>query len=172
MRQVLYVCPPPCPGHAWWPTRTSPGPSVSSGSGSGGDPLPASGRYEIGQQGSKPMPSQVACSIHGPSTVEGSVKAAAAVWVRASRCQLREGNRVDRLQLDAPGCRPKRGAAIMSSHFMDELAQFASDVREYATEVRRMGYSPVAAGDENPFLELSDRMILRVDKLNVHTHSH
>jgi len=55
---------------------------------------------------------------------------------------------------------------------MDELAQFASDVREYATEVRRMGYSPVAAGDENPFLELSDRMIRRVDKLDVHTHSH
>jgi hypothetical protein len=63
--------------------------------------------------------------------------------------------------LDAPGCRPKRGAAIMASHFMDELEQFASDVREYATEVRRMGYSPVAAGDENPFLELSDRMIRR-----------
>ena len=59
----------------------------------------------------------------------------------------------------------------MASHFMDELAQFASDVREYATEVRRMGYSPVAAGDENPFLELSDRMIRRVDKLDIHTHS-
>ena len=34
----------------------------------------------------------------------------------------------------------------MVSHFMDELEQFASDVREYATEVRRMSYSPVAAG--------------------------
>jgi len=34
-----------------------------------------------------------------------------------------------------------------------------------------MGYSPVAAGDENPFLELSDRMIRRVDKLDLHTHS-
>jgi hypothetical protein len=59
----------------------------------------------------------------------------------------------------------------MASHFMDEFEQFASDVREYATEVRRMGYSPVAAGDENPFLELSDRMIRRVDKLDLHTHS-
>jgi hypothetical protein len=136
-----------------------------------GDPLPASGRYEIAQHGFKPVPSRVACSIHGPSTVEGSVKAAAAIRVRASRCQLRDGNRVDRLHLDVPGCRPKRGAAIMASHFMDEFEQFASDVREYATEVRRMGYSPVAAGDENPFLDLSDRMIRRVDKLDLHTHS-
>ena len=54
---------------------------------------------------------------------------------------------------------------------MDELDQLASDVREYATEVRRMGYSPVA-GDEYRFLELSDRMIRRVDKLDLHTHSH
>ena len=59
----------------------------------------------------------------------------------------------------------------MASHFMDEFEQFVSDVREYATEVRRMGYSPVAAGDGNPFLELPDRMIRRVDKLDLHTHS-
>ena len=41
-------------------------------------------------------------SIHGPSTVEGSVRAVAATWVCASCCQLREGNRVDRLHPDAP----------------------------------------------------------------------
>src|SRR6185436_3638658 len=101
-----------------------------------------------------------------------SVRAVAATWVCASCCQLREGNRVDRLHPDAPGVpKRKRGAAIIASHFMDELEQLASDVREYATEVRRMGYSP-AAGDEYPFLELSDRMIRRVDKLDLHTHSH
>jgi hypothetical protein len=51
----------------------------------------------------------------------------------------------------------------------DELAELASDVREYATEVRRLGYSPLAGGHENPFLELSDRMKRRVDNLDLHS---
>jgi hypothetical protein len=55
---------------------------------------------------------------------------------------------------------------------MDELEKLASDMREYATEVRRLGYSPLAGGHENPFLELSDRMIRRVDSLDRHIHSH
>ena len=58
----------------------------------------------------------------------------------------------------------------MASQSMDELEHLASDVRGYATEVRRMGYSPMAAGDENAFLELSDRMIRRVDKLDLDCH--
>jgi hypothetical protein len=60
----------------------------------------------------------------------------------------------------------------MASQYMDELEQLASDMREYATEVRRMGYSPLAGGHENPFLELSDRMIRRVDSLDLHTNNH
>jgi hypothetical protein len=53
---------------------------------------------------------------------------------------------------------------------MNQLEQLVSDMREYATEVRRLGYSSVAGGHENPFLELSDRMIRRVDNLDLHSH--
>ena len=55
-------------------------------------------------------------------------------------------------------------------HIMDEFEQLASDMREYAIEVRRMGYSSVAGGHENPFLELSERMLRRVDNLDPHSH--
>jgi hypothetical protein len=77
------------------------------------------------------------------------------------------------LHLYAPRVSIKKGdAAITASHFMDELEKLASDMRDYATEVRRLGYSPLAGGHENPFLELSDRMIRRVDSLDLHIHSH
>jgi hypothetical protein len=48
---------------------------------------------------------------------------------------------------------------------MNEFEQLARDVRVFATEVRRLGYSSVANGHENQFLELSERMIRRVDGL-------
>jgi hypothetical protein len=49
---------------------------------------------------------------------------------------------------------------------MNEFEQLACDVRVFATEVRRLGYSSVPSGHENQFLELSERMIRRVDGLN------
>jgi hypothetical protein len=52
---------------------------------------------------------------------------------------------------------------------MNELEQLARDVREYAIEVRRLGYSSAAGGLENQFLELSDRMIRRADNLGTGT---
>jgi hypothetical protein len=45
---------------------------------------------------------------------------------------------------------------------MNEFEQLAHDVRAFATEVRRLGYSSVPSGHENQFLELSERMIRRV----------
>jgi hypothetical protein len=42
---------------------------------------------------------------------------------------------------------------------MNELEQLTCDVRGFATEVRTLGYSSVAGGHENRFLELSERMI-------------
>ena len=48
---------------------------------------------------------------------------------------------------------------------MDELERMASDVRRFATEVRRLGYSS-AAGSENEFLDLSDRMTRLADTAN------
>ena len=48
---------------------------------------------------------------------------------------------------------------------MNELEQLAHDVRGFATEVRRPGYSSVANGHENRFLELSERMTRRADGL-------
>lgn len=59
----------------------------------------------------------------------------------------------------------------MANYLMDELEQLVNDMREHATEVRRLGYSPLAGGHANQFLELSDRMIRRVDSLDLHTHS-
>jgi len=44
---------------------------------------------------------------------------------------------------------------------MNELEQLALDVRGFATEIRSLGYSSVASGHENRFLELSERMIQR-----------
>jgi hypothetical protein len=51
---------------------------------------------------------------------------------------------------------------------MDELEQLACDVRGFATEVRRLGYSSVAGGHENQFLELSERMIRQADHADGH----
>jgi len=48
---------------------------------------------------------------------------------------------------------------------MNELEQLASDVRGFATEVRRLGYSSMA-GSENEFLELSERMQRIADAAN------
>lgn len=49
---------------------------------------------------------------------------------------------------------------------MNELDQLARDVRGFATEIRRLGYSPVTGGHENQFVELSERMIRRADDLD------
>jgi hypothetical protein len=46
---------------------------------------------------------------------------------------------------------------------MNQLEQLTRDVRGYATEVRRLGYSSVTNGHENQFLELSERMSRRAD---------
>jgi hypothetical protein len=53
---------------------------------------------------------------------------------------------------------------------MNELEQLTRDVRGFATEVRSLGYSPEAGGHENPFLELSERMIQCADNLDRHSH--
>jgi hypothetical protein len=51
---------------------------------------------------------------------------------------------------------------------MNELERLARDVRGFATEVRRLGYSSVAERHENQFLELSERMNRHVDNLERH----
>ncbi len=43
-------------------------------------------------------------------------------------------------------------------------ASLTRDMRDFAIEVKRLGYS-MPAGYENQFLELSDRMIKRTDDL-------
>ena len=53
---------------------------------------------------------------------------------------------------------------------MNELQQLARDVRGFATEVRRLGYSSVAGGHENRFLELSERMMRQADQADGHFH--
>jgi hypothetical protein len=63
------------------------------------------------------------------------------------------------------------GAAVCAAssrgwHQMNELEQLVHAVRGFATEVRRLGYSSVASGHENQFLELSERMIRCVDGPN------
>jgi hypothetical protein len=62
-----------------------------------------------------------------------------------------------------PSCqgRPHRKILVFS---MNELEQLAHDVRGFATEVRRLGYSSVAGGHENRFLELSERMMRQADQ--------
>ena len=47
---------------------------------------------------------------------------------------------------------------------MDAFEQVTRDIRDFAIEVKRLGYS-MPAGYENQFLELSDRMIKRTDEL-------
>ena len=49
---------------------------------------------------------------------------------------------------------------------MNQLEQLARDVRGFATEVRRLGYSSVANGHENQFLELSERMFRHADAVD------
>jgi hypothetical protein len=50
---------------------------------------------------------------------------------------------------------------------MNQLEQLTRDVRGFATEVRRLGYSSVANGHENLFLELSERMSRRADAIDL-----
>jgi hypothetical protein len=45
---------------------------------------------------------------------------------------------------------------------MNDLEQLVDEVRGFATEVRTLGYS--SAANENPFLELSERMIRHADQ--------
>jgi hypothetical protein len=47
---------------------------------------------------------------------------------------------------------------------MDAFEQVTRDMREFAVEVKRLGYS-MPAGYENQFVELSERMIKRTDDL-------
>lgn len=49
---------------------------------------------------------------------------------------------------------------------MNELEQMTRAVRGFAMEVRRLGYSSLAGGHENAFLELSERMIRHADEAN------
>jgi hypothetical protein len=53
---------------------------------------------------------------------------------------------------------------------MNELEKLTRDVRGFATEVRTLGYSSVAGGHENRFLELSERMIRHADQLDRRSH--
>jgi hypothetical protein len=47
---------------------------------------------------------------------------------------------------------------------MDAFEQVTRDMREFAIEVKRLGYS-LPDGHENRFVELSERMIKRTDDL-------
>ncbi|VBA62372.1 hypothetical protein [Mycobacterium attenuatum] len=49
---------------------------------------------------------------------------------------------------------------------MNELQQLAHDVRGFATEVRKLGYSVFSSRCENDFLELSERMTRRVEGID------
>ena len=49
---------------------------------------------------------------------------------------------------------------------MNELEQLSRDVRGFAKEIRGLGYSSVANGHENQFLELSERMSRRADAVD------
>jgi hypothetical protein len=53
---------------------------------------------------------------------------------------------------------------------MNELEKLTRDVRGFATEVRTLGYSSVAGGHENQFLELSERMIRHADQVDRRSH--
>lgn len=48
---------------------------------------------------------------------------------------------------------------------MNQFEQLACDIKGFATEVRTLGYSSVAGGHENRFLELSERMIRHADDM-------
>ena len=65
---------------------------------------------------------------------------------------------------------PSCGPAARAAHrkilvfSMNQLEQLAHDVRGFAIEVRTLGYSSVAGGHENRFLELSERMVRQADQ--------
>jgi hypothetical protein len=71
---------------------------------------------------------------------------------------------------------PSCGLAARAAHrkilvfSMNQLEQLAHDVRGFATEIRRLGYSSVAGGHENQFLELSERMMRQADHADGHSH--
>lgn len=50
---------------------------------------------------------------------------------------------------------------------MNPMEQLVRDMRGFAIEVRKLGYS-MPAGAENRFLELSDRMIRHTERVNMH----
>ena len=78
---------------------------------------------------------------------------------------------VRRLRLLAwsrPGYQGRSSRDLVFS--VNELEQLARDVRGFATEVRRLGYSSVAGGHENRFLELSERMMRQADRADRHRH--
>ena len=52
---------------------------------------------------------------------------------------------------------------------LDAFEQVTRDMRDFAIEVKRLGYS-MPAGYENRFLELSERMIKRTDDLARSSH--
>jgi hypothetical protein len=53
-------------------------------------------------------------------------------------------------------------AASLRGDQMNEFEQLVREVRGFATEVRRLGYS--SAANENPFVELSERMVRHADQ--------
>lgn len=58
-----------------------------------------------------------------------------------------------------------RAASFEGWHQMNELEQLVHEVRGFATEVRRLGYS--SATNENPFVELSERMVRHADQADL-----
>ena len=56
------------------------------------------------------------------------------------------------------------------AYTMNDLEQLTRDVRGFATEVRTLGYSSVASGHENQFLELSERMTRHADQVDRRSH--
>jgi hypothetical protein len=69
-----------------------------------------------------------------------------------------------------PCASPMAGPFEINKVVTNELAQVARDVRLFATEIRTLGYSSVASGHENQFLELSERMTRHADGLSRHSH--
>ena len=69
-----------------------------------------------------------------------------------------------------PSASPMAGPFDVHEVVTDELEQVAHDVRAFATEVRTLGYSSVAGGHENRFLELSERMTRHADDLGRRSH--
>jgi hypothetical protein len=80
---------------------------------------------------------------------------------------------VDVLPVASAVTRPRGGARGPSREnglHDDDLEQLTRDARGFATEVRTLGYSSVADGRTNQFLELSQRMIRHAEQVDRRSH--